>query len=78
MSKLPVVNYRKMHEILSRLGFEAVRQKGSHVRYRHADGRVCTVPNHGSQDLVRPLIRAILRDIDFTTDEYNAILDELK
>ena len=51
MSKLPVISDREMHEILTRLGFEAVRQKGSHVRYRHADGRVCTVPNHGLKTL---------------------------
>jgi predicted RNA binding protein YcfA (HicA-like mRNA interferase family) len=78
MSKLPVVNYRKMHILLSSLGFEIIRQKGSHVRYIHLDGRLCTVPNHGSKDLLRPLIRAILRDIKLTPEEYQELLDNLK
>lgn len=78
MSKLPIVSYRKMHELLTSLGFEIVRQKGSHVRYRHPDGRVCTVPNHGAQALVRPLIRAILRDIEVTPDDYIEMLNRLK
>jgi hypothetical protein len=27
-----------MEQVLLRLGFQAVRQKGSHVFYRHSDG----------------------------------------
>lgn len=38
MSKLPMANFKTMDKILRRLGFAAVRQKGSHVFYRHADG----------------------------------------
>jgi len=28
-----------------------VRQRGSHKQFRHADGRVTTVPVHGSRDM---------------------------
>jgi hypothetical protein len=31
MSKLPMANFKTMDKMLRRLGFEAVRQKGSHV-----------------------------------------------
>jgi predicted RNA binding protein YcfA (HicA-like mRNA interferase family) len=31
MSKLPMANFKTMDKILHRLGFAAVRQKGSHV-----------------------------------------------
>ena len=51
MSKLPVVRFREMERVLVKLGFEAVRQKGSHVFYRHPDGRTTTVPNHPGRDL---------------------------
>jgi HicA toxin of bacterial toxin-antitoxin, len=34
-----------MERVLQRLGFARVRQKGSHVFYRHADGRTTTVTN---------------------------------
>ncbi len=77
MTKLPVVNFRRMNAVLLKLGFEAVRQKGSHVFYRHSDGRVTTVPNHGAKDLNVPLVRSILRDIDLTPEEFRKVLDEL-
>ena len=39
MSKLPIVDARTFERLLMKWGFQAVRQKGSHVFYRHADGR---------------------------------------
>jgi predicted RNA binding protein YcfA (HicA-like mRNA interferase family) len=65
-----------MEKLLSRLGFRPVRQKGSHVFYRHADGRVTTVPNHPGRDLARPLIREILREIKLTPDEFRKRLEQ--
>jgi len=43
-SKLPVLKPREVTQILTALGFEEVRQRGSHKQYRHADGRCTTVP----------------------------------
>lgn len=60
MSKLPIVNYQTMEKLLLKLGFNVVRQKGSHVFYRHSDGRTTTVPHHKSRDIARPLIREII------------------
>jgi predicted RNA binding protein YcfA (HicA-like mRNA interferase family) len=37
MSRLPLVDARTMEKILYHLGFEKVRQKGSHAFYRHAE-----------------------------------------
>ncbi|WP_372717002.1 type II toxin-antitoxin system HicA family toxin, partial [Immundisolibacter sp.] len=51
------------------LGFEEVRQRGSHKQYRHADGRATTVPHHASRDVSPILLRQIARDIDLTVDE---------
>ena len=51
MSKLPMANFKTMDKILRRLGFTAVRQKGSHVFYRHPDGRTTTLPDHGNRDI---------------------------
>jgi predicted RNA binding protein YcfA (HicA-like mRNA interferase family) len=59
-----------MERVLFRLGFEAVRQKGSHVFYRHPDGRTRTVPNHPGRNLARPLLREILREIEVTPDQF--------
>jgi len=66
-----------MNALLLGMGFEAVRQKGSHVFYRHPDGRTTTVPNHGSKDLNVPLTRSILRDINLKPEQFKKLLDEL-
>ncbi len=70
MSRLPIVGFRQLERVLLQLGFQAVRQKGSHVFYRHPDGRTTTVPNHPGRDLARPLIREILLEIELTTEEF--------
>ena len=75
MSKLRLINAKQMEKLLLRLGFEKVRQKGSHAFYRHPDGRVTTIPHHKARVLARPLIREILREIEITIDDYN---DQLK
>ena len=76
MSKLKLVDARRMEKLLFRLGFEKVRQKGSHAFYRHPDGRVTTVPHHKGRMLARPLIREILREIEITVDDYNSYLEK--
>ncbi len=76
MSKLPIVGARTMELVLRRLGFTAVRQKGSHVFYRHPDGRTTTIPRHSGRDLARPLVREILREIDLAPEEFERLLRE--
>jgi predicted RNA binding protein YcfA (HicA-like mRNA interferase family) len=65
-----------MEKLLLRLGFEKVRQKGSHAFYRHADGRTTTLPHHKGRLLARPLIREILREIEITVEDYNNYLEK--
>lgn len=77
MSRLPVVNFKTMESLLLRLGFVAVRQKGSHVFYRHADGRTTTIPHHSGRDLARPLIREILREIELTPEQFQEELAKM-
>jgi predicted RNA binding protein YcfA (HicA-like mRNA interferase family) len=77
MSKLPMANFKTMDKILRRLGFDAVRQKGSHVFYRHTDGRTTTLPNHGNRDFARPLMREILREISISPDEFVKLLEQV-
>lgn len=77
MSRLPIVDFRTMEKLLLHLGFEVMRQKGSHVFYRHPDGRTTTVPHHPGRDLARPLVREILREIDLTPDQFRQELDQL-
>ena len=75
MAKLPVLKANKLVRALERAGFQIIRQRGSHVRMKHPDGRVVTVPVHPGQDIGRGLLRKILRDAELTREEFVA-LDE--
>jgi len=66
LTRLPVTNFRTLDHLLTGLGFVQVRQRGSHVFYRHPDGRTTTVPHHSGRDIARPLLREILKDIELT------------
>jgi predicted RNA binding protein YcfA (HicA-like mRNA interferase family) len=77
MTRLPIVNFTTMDKLLIYLGFKAVRQRGSHVFYRHPDGRVTTAPNHPGRDIARPLTRKILREINLSPEQYRKILESL-
>ncbi|MBI4294580.1 MAG: type II toxin-antitoxin system HicA family toxin [Chloroflexi bacterium] len=77
MTRIPIVRPQEMEKLLLSLGFRAVRRRGSHVFYRHADGRTTTVPHHSSRDLARPLIREILREIELTPEEFKEALKRM-
>ena len=66
-----------MEKVLFLMGFEKTRQRGSHVFYRHFDGRTTTVPHHAGRDIARPLIRSILRDIELTPDGFQELLNQV-
>ena len=70
MSRLPTLSARKVCRVLEKLDFEPIRQKGSHIIYRHLDGRVTVVPMHRGEDLGRGILRSILRDIELSRDEF--------
>ncbi len=38
----------ELAKVAQKLGFEKVRQKGSHARWKHPDGRSTTIPVHGN------------------------------
>ena len=55
---------------LHRLGFAPVRQVGSHIFYKHPDGRTTVVPRHDREDIGRGLMRDILDDIEMDAEEF--------
>ena len=77
MSRLPIIDASSFEKILLKLGFLIVRQKGSHVFYKHADGRYTTLPHHPGRDLGRILTRRILKEINLSPEEFNTILKKL-
>ena len=76
-SKLPIVKVNLLEKLLIYLGFEVKRQKGSHVFYRHPDGRYTTLPHHGNQEIGRSLLRQVLREIEVSPERFIELLKEI-
>ena len=71
MSKLPLLSANKVIKILQKMGFEKVRQEGSHVFLRHPDGRTTVIPNHPGEDVDRGLLNKILKkDLSVEREEF--------
>ena len=67
----------KVIKALSKIGFEAVRRKGSHVFMQHLDGRTTVVPFHKGRELGRGILRKIIEDAKLTEEEFQKFLDEV-
>lgn len=75
MTRLPMVNARKVIAALKRAGFEEVRQRGGHLYLWHSTRQLQTcVPTHGGDDLGRSLVRAILQQARLSEDEFREML----
>ena len=68
------VDYQLRRERVMRSeSFRAPRQ-GSHVRMKHEDNRVVTVPVHKGKNIGKGLLRKILRDAELTVEEFIELL----
>ena len=74
MTKLPILKGEEIVKLLQRLGFEIIRQKGSHIFLRHSDGRKTVVPVHKGQDIDRGLLRKIIRDVELSYQEFSELV----
>jgi predicted RNA binding protein YcfA (HicA-like mRNA interferase family) len=74
MPKLPQISGKDLCKILEKIGFEKIQGKGSHVRYKHSDGRRTVVPVHGNEKLGKGLLREILKQIKLTKEEFVELL----
>ena len=53
------------------LGFKFIRQEGSHMFFRHSDGRTTIVPFHAGEDIGRGLLLKIIKkDLQMTREEF--------
>lgn len=76
MSRLPALKPRQVISALERAGFQIVRIKGSHHIMIHRDdrARMTNIPAHGSRDLPRGTLRAIIDQAGLTVDEFLHLL----
>ncbi|GAX35778.1 type II toxin-antitoxin system HicA family toxin [Nodularia sp. NIES-3585] len=74
MAKLPNPTGEELIAALQKIGFCVIRQKGSHVRMKHEDNRVVSIPVHAGKTIGKGLLLKILRDTDLSKDELLDIL----
>jgi predicted RNA binding protein YcfA (HicA-like mRNA interferase family) len=73
MPKLPVITGQKLITVLSSMGYQVLRQKGSHIRLEKstpAGTHKITVPNHN------PIAKGTLNDILSRVAMWNQISKE--
>jgi predicted RNA binding protein YcfA (HicA-like mRNA interferase family) len=76
-SVLPVVSGREAIRVFERLGYTVVRQRGSHVRLRHATDpsrKPLTIPDH--RTLKPGLLRHLMRDAEVDPEEFRRLLNQ--
>jgi predicted RNA binding protein YcfA (HicA-like mRNA interferase family) len=74
VSQLPRVSGREIVKALRKIGYEQDRQRGSHIMLRQSASphRRVTVPDHN--EVAKGTLRAIIREVGLTVDEFKAIL----
>lgn len=75
MPKLPALRGNEVIRVFGKVGFQVIRQKGSHVRMKHENGRVVTIPVHVGKTLGIGLLGKILRDAELTREEFIELVE---
>jgi len=74
MSKLSPIKSDELIRVLEKLGFEKIRQSGSHAIFKHPEGRWTTVPMHKGKDVAKGTLRKILKDVEITYEDFRKLL----
>jgi predicted RNA binding protein YcfA (HicA-like mRNA interferase family) len=70
MTNIPPLKSREVIKGLEALGFENVRQKGSHAIFHHQDCRRAAVPIHPTKTMSRYLLSDILKQLNINEDAF--------
>lgn len=75
MARLPQIDAIELSKIIKKLGFEFIRQQGSHMFFRHPDGRTTVIPYHGEEKIDRGLLNKIIKkDLQISREEFERLL----
>jgi predicted RNA binding protein YcfA (HicA-like mRNA interferase family) len=75
MGELPQISGRQLIKVLKTIGYEVVRQKGSHIRLHHpfdSGKKPLTIPDH--KTIGKGLMHKILRDAQIDPDTFREML----
>jgi predicted RNA binding protein YcfA (HicA-like mRNA interferase family) len=75
MAKLPFLSAKELSKIVRKLGFKFIRQEGSHIFFKHPDGRTTLIPNHPGEHIKRGLLNKIIKkDLQISREEFEKYL----
>ncbi len=76
MADLPLLTAKELTLILKKLGFNFIRQKGSHMFFENIDGRTTVIPNHPGEKIDRGLLNKIIKkDLEINREEFMKVCD---
>jgi len=71
LPRLPRLTGKQLAKIVERFGFLHTHTTGSHMMYRHPDGRRATIPHHSGEEIGPGLLNKIIKkDLRITRDEF--------
>ena len=71
MAKLLRLTGKELAKIVEKFGFVYSHTTGSHMVYKHPDGRRATIPHHTGEEIGPGLlIKIIKKDLGITREEF--------
>ncbi len=71
MSKLPRLTGKEVAKVVEKLGFVYSHTTGSHMVYKHSDGRRTTIPHHTGEEIGPGLLTKIIKkDLGIMREEF--------
>jgi len=71
LAKLLRLTGKELAKIVEKFGFVYSHTTGSHMVYKHKDGRRTTIPYHASEEIGPGLLNKIIkRDLGITREEF--------
>ena len=71
MAKLPTLTGKEVAKVVEKLGFVHTHTTGSHMVYKHSDGRRTTIPHHAGEEIGPGLLNKIIKkDLNLTREEF--------
>ncbi len=68
--RFPALSAKDVTLVLKRNGFVLTGQKGSHQKWRHANGRQVIVAMHGSKPIPRGTLKSIIEGSGLDVDNF--------
>ncbi len=69
--KLPKLTGKEVSKIVEKFDFTYSHTNGSHMVYKHPDGRRTTIPHHSGEEIGPGLLNKIIKkDLGITREEF--------